>query len=68
MYVNTVSDLMRSAAMALSSRDANALEELLRISEDWLQDRSDAEAQKSMLYAMLDAVEDLTAYEDYEED
>ena len=51
----TTSDLIRAAAHALIRRDTLAIEDLARISEGWLQGDDEAEAQRLLLQAILEA-------------
>ena len=51
----TTTDLIRAAAHALIRRDTLAIEELARISEGWLQSHDEAEAQRKLLQAILEA-------------
>lgn len=57
MRVNNVNDLMLAAADALSEGNIQQLEELLTISQDWLQTEEERKAQGAMLQAMIDAIE-----------
>ena len=52
---NTVTELMAEAAKALISRDTLRIEELQRISRDWMQTSDEAESQRLLLYAILEA-------------
>ena len=51
----TTTDLIRAAAHALIRRDTLAIEDLARISEGWLQSDDEAEAQRLLLQAILEA-------------
>lgn len=53
--IHSVSELMNSAAEALSNRDADTLERLQTIPRGWLQPDQERTAQEAMLTAMLDA-------------
>lgn len=53
--IHSVSELMNSAAEALSNRDADMLERLQTIPRGWLQPEPERAAQEAMLSAMLDA-------------
>lgn len=57
MQVHTVSELMTAAAEALMNRDADALHELKQVSGNWMQSEEEANAQRNMLDAMLEACE-----------
>ena len=52
---NTVTDLMAEAAKALIQRDTLRIEELQRISRDWMQTSDEAESQRLLLEAILEA-------------
>ena len=51
----TTTDLIRAAAHALIRRDTLAIEDLARISAGWLQSDDEAEAQRLLLQAILEA-------------
>ncbi len=53
--IHTTADLMRAAGEALIRRDTMAIEDLIRASADWLQTRDEAEAQQTLLRAILEA-------------
>jgi hypothetical protein len=55
MAINTTTDLIRAAAQALIRRDVIAIEKLARISDGWLQSDDEAEAQRLLLQAVLEA-------------
>lgn len=52
---NTVTELMAEAAKALIERDTLRIEELQRISRDWMQTGDEAAAQSLLLEAILEA-------------
>lgn len=52
---NTVTELMAEAAKALIQRDTLRIEELQRISSDWMQARDEAAAEDLLLKAILEA-------------
>lgn len=52
---NTVTELMAEAAKALIQRDTLRIEELQRISRDWMQMPDETEAQQLLLEAILEA-------------
>jgi hypothetical protein len=51
----TTTDLIRAAARALIRRDILAIEDLVRVNEGWLQSDDEAEAQRLLLKAILEA-------------
>ncbi|EPX84313.1 hypothetical protein ruthe_02527 [Rubellimicrobium thermophilum DSM 16684] len=51
----TLTDLIRAAAHALIRRDTLEIQDLARISEGWLQSEEEAEAQRLLLDAILEA-------------
>ena len=51
----TTTDLIRAAAHALIRRDTLAIEDLARTSEGWLQSDDEAEAQRLLMQAILEA-------------
>jgi hypothetical protein len=51
----TTTDLIRAAAQALIRRDTLAIEDLARVNEGWLQSDDEAEAQRLLLQAILEA-------------
>ena len=53
--IHTTADLMRAAGEALIRRDTMAVEDLIRTSAGWLQTRDEAEAQQTLLRAILEA-------------
>jgi hypothetical protein len=55
MMINTTTDLIRAAAQALIRRDTLAIEDLARVNEGWLQSDDEAEAQRLLLQAILEA-------------
>ncbi len=57
--IHTVTDLMTAAARALCEGDQAALFELLEISADWLQPDAEADAQRTMLEAMIEAIDNI---------
>lgn len=52
---NTMTELMAEAAKALIQRDTLRIEELQRISRDWMQTREETESQRLLLEALLEA-------------
>lgn len=52
---NTVTELMAEAAKALIQRDTVRIEELQRISAGWMQTTDEAESQRLLLEAILEA-------------
>ncbi len=57
--VHNVTDLMTAAARALREGDQATLFELLEISADWLQPDAEADAQRAMLEAMIEAIDNI---------
>jgi len=55
--IHTVTDLMTAAARALCEGDQAALFELIEISANWLQTEDEATAQRAMLEAMIEAID-----------
>jgi hypothetical protein len=51
----TTTDLIRAAAHALIRRDTLEIEGLARISDGWLQSDEEADAQRLLLQAILEA-------------
>jgi hypothetical protein len=51
----TTTDLIRAAAKALIRRDSDAILELAKISDGWLQSDDEAEAQSLLLRAIHEA-------------
>jgi hypothetical protein len=51
----TTTDLIRAAAQALIRRDILAIEDLARVNDGWLQSDDEAEAQRLLLQAILEA-------------
>jgi hypothetical protein len=51
----TTTDLIRAAAQALIRRDILATLDLARVSDGWLQSDDEAEAQRLLLQAILEA-------------
>jgi hypothetical protein len=51
----TTTDLIRAAAQALIRRDTLAIQDLARVNEGWLQSDDEAEAQRLLLQAILEA-------------
>ena len=57
--VHTVTDLMAAIATAIRDGDVNMLLDLERLAEGWLQDDDEWKAQHELIWAALDAVEEL---------
>ena len=57
--IHTVTDLMTAAAEALREGDQAALFDLLEISAGWLQPDAEAAAQRAMLEAMIEAIDNI---------
>jgi len=57
--VHTITDLMTTAARALREGDQVALMDLIEISAGWLQPDAEADAQRAMLEAMIDAIDNI---------
>ena len=57
--VHTVTDLMTAAAEALREGDQAALMDLIEISAGWLQLDAEAAAQRAMLEAMIEAIDNI---------
>jgi len=55
--IHTVTDLMTAAAEALREGDQAALMDLVEISAGWLQTENEADAQRAMLEAMIEAID-----------
>lgn len=53
--VNNLNDLMLAAADALEAKDVDQLEQLIKISDDWLQSEEAHYAQMVLLDAMIEA-------------
>ncbi|MDO5606106.1 MAG: hypothetical protein Q4G25_13190 [Paracoccus sp. (in: a-proteobacteria)] len=53
--IHSITDLIAAAAEALIARDTLRIEELTRISRDWLQMPQAAEAQARLLDAIMEA-------------
>lgn len=53
--IHTTTDLMRAAGEALIRRDTMAVENLMRVSANWLQTRDETDAQQLLLRAILEA-------------
>lgn len=56
-YPNTAADLFREAGLALANRDPERLAELQQIADNWMQDPSEADAQRTALQAMTEAAD-----------
>lgn len=59
-----LNDLLNTAARALDKKDTDTLEQLKRISEDWLQDSWSKNAQTTLLDAMINAAEEIVDLEE----
>ncbi len=57
--IHTVTDLMTAAAEALREGDQAALMDLVEISAGWLQTENEATAQRAMLEAMIEAIDNI---------
>ena len=57
--IHTVTDLMTAAAEALREGDQAALMDLVEISAGWLQTENEATAQRVMLEAMIEAIDNI---------
>ncbi len=57
--IHTVTDLMTAVARALREGDQAALFELLEISANWLQPDAEAGAQRAILEAMIEAIDNI---------
>jgi len=57
--IHTVTDLMAAAAEALREGDQATLMDLIEISAGWLQTEDEAAAQRAMLEAMIEAIDDI---------
>jgi len=57
--IHTVTDLMIAAAAALREGDQATLMDLIEISANWLQPDAEAVAQRAMLEAMLEAIDNI---------
>ncbi len=57
--IHTVTDLMTAAAAALREGDQAALMGLIEISAGWLQTEDEAAAQRAMLEAMIEAIDNI---------
>ncbi len=57
--IHTVTDLMTAAAEALREGDQAALMDLVEISAGWLQTEDEAAAQRAMLEAMIEAIDNI---------
>ena len=57
--VHTITDLMTTAARALREGDQVALMDLIEISAGWLQPDAEAAAQRAMLEAMIEAIDNI---------
>ena len=57
--IHTLEDLLHAAAKALDARDADALQRLRRIPQDWLQTERETAAQAALLDAMAEAAFEL---------
>jgi diphthamide biosynthesis methyltransferase len=57
--INNVSDLMIQAADALRRCDIIKLEELRNICDEWMQTQQENLAQREMIAAMIEAVEQI---------
>ncbi len=58
-HIHTVTDLMIAAAEALREGDQAALLDLIEISAGWLQTEDEAGAQRAMLEAMIEAIDNI---------
>jgi hypothetical protein len=59
LEIHNINDWMEKAADALDEGDAETLDSLLRVSEDWLQDERSLRAQRKLIEVMLEACFDL---------
>jgi len=57
--IHTITDLMTTAAKALREGDQAALMDLIEISANWLQPDAEATAQRAMLEAMIEAIDNI---------
>ncbi len=57
--IHTVTDLMTAAAEALREGDQVALMDLIEISAGWLLTENEATAQRAMLEAMIEAIDNI---------
>ncbi len=57
--IHTVTDLMTAAAAALREGDQAALMDLIEVSANWLQTENEATAQRAMLEAMIEAIDNI---------
>ncbi|MFQ5438234.1 MAG: hypothetical protein ACE5DK_05295 [Paracoccaceae bacterium] len=57
--IHTAIDLMTAAARALREGDQAALMDLIEISAGWLQPDTEADAQRAMLEAMIEAIDNI---------
>ena len=58
--IHTVTDLMTAAARALREGDQAALFALIEVSAGWLQTENEATAQRAMLEAMIEAIDNIS--------
>ena len=61
--VNNLNELMVAAALAMEQRDPGKLEDLLKLSDDWLQDEESRTAQRTLLESMVSACWELVEFE-----
>jgi len=57
--IHTVTNLMTAAARALCEGDQATLMDLIEISAGWLQPDAEAGAQRAMLEAMIEAIDNI---------
>jgi len=57
--VHNVTDLMTAAARALREGNQAALMDLIEISANWLQTEDEVTAQRAMLEAMIEAIDNI---------
>lgn len=62
--VNTLTDLLNEAANAYNERNMDALEELSRLNDDWLQGEKERDAASSVIESLMDAVDLLSMLEE----
>ena len=58
MNVNNFSDWLNEAANALDDKDIMAVDELQKISENWMQTDTEKAAQLKLLTAIIDALDE----------
>lgn len=62
--INTVNDLLKTAAMAFNDRDEDTIHNLISVANDWLQSDDERNTQIELLESLLNGIEVIKTQED----